>query len=331
VRTDGRHAEVAFVDAWEEDAARRDFTINAMSAARDGTVFDYFGGRADLAAGRVRFVGAAAQRVAEDYLRIFRFFRFFARYGQGAPDEEAFAAIVAGREGVRGLSAERVWAELKRILLAPAPEAAVALMAAAGVLEMVGESASVERLAMLGQAGAPADPLLRVAALWGDKSAALAARLKASAAEGERLGALTGAPALAPAAGDEDIRRALADEDVDVLLGRTWLDGAASPVWHDLRRRIGALRKPVFPLQGRDLAALGMAPGPEMGRILAAVRVWWWQGGCVADRAACLALAGLNRDAHTELDDTVRRDAEELGSGDRVAGHEQEGPAAGEA
>jgi poly(A) polymerase/tRNA nucleotidyltransferase (CCA-adding enzyme) len=331
VRTDGRWAEVEFVDAWEEDAARRDFTINAMSAARDGTLFDYFGGRDDLGAGRVRFVGEAARRVAEDYLRIFRFFRFFARYGRGAADEEALAAIAGGREGVAGLSVERVWAELKRILQAPSPVEAVVLMEATGVLGMVGAGASVERLAALAAAGAPADPLLRVAALFGARSEALAGRMRASAAEGERLAALVRGVTLTPAADAAAIRQALADEEADIVIGRTWLGGEPTGEWEDLRRRIAAARKPVFPLQGRDLAALGMAPGPAMGRVLQRVRDWWWAGGCVADRAACLARARSDGDAHPELDDAVGRDAEELGGGDGVAGHKQEGPAADEA
>jgi poly(A) polymerase/tRNA nucleotidyltransferase (CCA-adding enzyme) len=294
-------------------------------------VFDYFGGRADLAAGRVRFVGEAARRVAEDYLRIFRFFRFFARYGRGAADEEALAAIAAGREGVAGLSVERVWAEMKRILQAPAPVEAVALMEATGVLGMVGAGASVERLRALAAAGAPADPLLRVAALFGAQSEALAARMRASAAETERLAALVRGAALTPAADAAAIGRALADEEAEILVGRSWLIGAPTGEWEELRRRIAAAPKPVFPLQGRDLAALGVAPGPAMGRVLQRVRDWWLDGGCVADRAACLARARSDGDAHTELDDAVRRDAEELGSGDRVAGHEEEGPAADEA
>ena len=99
LQTDGRHAVVAFTDDWRADAARRDFTINAMSATPDGTLFDYFDGAADLQAGRVRFVGDAATRIAEDYLRILRFFRFFARYAAGAPDSEAMAAIETGVPG----------------------------------------------------------------------------------------------------------------------------------------------------------------------------------------------------------------------------------------
>ncbi|MBX9595130.1 MAG: CCA tRNA nucleotidyltransferase, partial [Roseomonas sp.] len=113
VATDGRHAEVAWTTDWAEDAARRDFTINAMSCDGEGRLWDYFGGRADLAAGRVRFVGDAATRLAEDYLRALRFFRFWARYGRGAPDEEAVAAIRGAVEGLaRRIAVERIWMEL---------------------------------------------------------------------------------------------------------------------------------------------------------------------------------------------------------------------------
>src|ERR1700739_1220589 len=111
VETDGRHAVVAFTDDWRADAARRDFTMNALSMTRDGVVFDYFGGIADLRHGVVRFVGDPATRIAEDYLGILRFFRFHARYGVGPPDAAAVAAIRAGVAGLARLSAERVWAE----------------------------------------------------------------------------------------------------------------------------------------------------------------------------------------------------------------------------
>ena len=121
VETDGRHAVVAFTDDWRADAARRDFTINAMSMTRTGEVFDYFGGISDLHAGVVRFVGDPAIRIAEDYLRILRFFRFFARYGRGAADTAALAAIRGGVPGLARLSVERVWSELARILRRPIP------------------------------------------------------------------------------------------------------------------------------------------------------------------------------------------------------------------
>ena len=133
VETDGRHAVVAFTADWQLDASRRDFTINAMSMARDGTVFDYFGGAADLAAGRVRFVGDPATRIAEDYLRILRFFRFYARYGSVPPDPATLDALRDGIPGLSRLSIERVWSELRRILAAPDPAGAVALMQHLGI------------------------------------------------------------------------------------------------------------------------------------------------------------------------------------------------------
>ena len=126
VETDGRHAVVAFTDDWRADAARRDFTINAMSMTRSGDVFDYFGGIGDLRAGILRFVGDPATRIAEDYLRILRYFRFLARYAGGPADPAALAAIRAGVPGLARLSAERVWSELVRILAAPDPRAAIA-------------------------------------------------------------------------------------------------------------------------------------------------------------------------------------------------------------
>lgn len=290
VETDGRHAVVEFTDDWEMDASRRDFTINAMSAARDGAVFDYFGGRDDLAAGRVRFVGEAARRIAEDYLRILRFFRFFARYGRGEPDVEAMAAITALRDGVMGLSAERVWSEVKQILLADDPRAVVALMRDTGVLELVLPGADVARLAAIVARGAPMDALLRVAALLRGDADAFAERWKLSGAEHERLTALMVPGLLVPDADDAALRRALAEVPGEILIGRSWLAQDDKPGWDDLRARLAAMGRPVFPVQGRDVVALGVPPGPAVGEILDEVRRWWMAGGCVADAEACLAV-----------------------------------------
>jgi poly(A) polymerase/tRNA nucleotidyltransferase (CCA-adding enzyme) len=292
VETDGRHAVVAFVDDWQLDASRRDFTINAMSAARDGTVFDYFRGREDLAAGRVRFVGAAAARIEEDYLRIFRFFRFFARYGRGAPDAEAVTAITRLRDGVKNLSAERVWSELKRILAAPDPRVAVRLMRQTGVLDLVLPDADLNRFELLLRRGAPDVLLLKLAALLpGGETAAetFAARWRLSKAEEAELAALSAPNALTPGASDDDLRRALEVEPAEILAGRTWM--APGEGWEAVRARLQAMRRPVFPLQGRDLQALGLMPGPAMGALLQRVRDWWRQGGCVADAAACSTCA----------------------------------------
>ena len=285
VETDGRHARVEFTDDWREDAARRDFTINAMSCTRDGEIFDYFGGRADLAAGIVRFVGEAAARIAEDYLRVLRFFRFFARYGRGGPDARAVAAIAEGREGLRQLSAERVWSEVKKILAAPAPLAAVELMRETGVLEIVLPGAKPERLAALLGRGAPVDPLLRVAALTDED---LAVRLKLSGAEAAALAAWRKPLGLKPEDDEAALRRALAEAPHEMLMGRVWLWGGDGAGWAGLRDRMAAMERPVFPLLGRDLVALGMEPGLRMGEILAEMRRWWMEGGCVAGRVACL-------------------------------------------
>jgi poly(A) polymerase len=285
VATDGRHAVVAFTDDWRADAARRDFTINAMSMARDGTVFDYFDGRTDLAAGIVRFVGDPAARIAEDALRILRFFRFQARYGRGVPDPAAIAAIEGGLAGLAVLSAERVWSELRRILLAPDPAGAVTLMATTGLLPAIlPDGTDPAALGRLVAAGAPADPLLRLAALSTGEADTVATRLRLSGAEREMLAALRAGAPLSPQADDADLRRALADIPAEVLTGRAWLAG---PAWAALRARLAAVPSPVFPLEGRDVLALGLPEGPRVGALLRAVREWWLGGGCVADAEAC--------------------------------------------
>ena len=283
--TDGRHARVAWTDDWRADAARRDFTINAMSMTPAGAVFDYFSGVADLHARRVRFVGDAATRIAEDYLRVLRFFRFFARYG-GVPEAGAVAAIAAGVPGLSLLSAERVWSELKRILAAPDPRASLALMAELGVLGAVlPEAFSLPRLDQLIAAGAPADPLLRFSALFDGDAEALAARLRLSTAEAERLLAIRAAPLASPEMDDAALRRLLADTPADALIDRLWLEGRDG----SLRARLATMPRPIFPLAGRDAVALGVAPGPQVGRLLREVRQWWLAGGCVADADACRA------------------------------------------
>lgn len=288
VQTDGRHATVAWTDDWREDAARRDFTINALSLAQDGTLFDYFGGAADLAARRVRFVGDPATRIAEDALRILRFFRFYARYGAPPPDPAATAAIAAGTARLARLSAERIWSELKKILAAPDPGGAIALMAALGVLAAaIPEGADPAPLARLVAAGAPADPLLRLAALLTGDDGALATRLRLSNEEGITLAALRGTPAPPPGATDADLRRLLADHPAEILAGRVWL--AAPPDAARLLARLAALPVPVFPLEGRDALALGAAPGPAIGAALRATRAWWLDHGCAPDRDALLS------------------------------------------
>ncbi len=289
VETDGRHAVVAFTEDWREDAARRDFTINAMSMERDGTIHDHFGGQADLAAGLVRFVGDPATRIREDFLRILRFFRFYGRYAVSPPDADAIDAIRSLREGLRQLSAERVWSEIKRILAAPDPLPALRLMAETGVLPLVlPEAASLAALERLQARGAPADPLLRVAALIGGQIQPLARRLKLADAERARLAAIAAAPDLPADADAATLRRALAERPAAVLADRSWLtadDGDRSA----LRQRLATTERPAFPLKGRDVLALGAEAGPSVGAALAAVRRWWIERDCLPDEAACRA------------------------------------------
>jgi len=287
--TDGRHAQVAWTTDWQEDAARRDFTMNAMSMLPDGAVFDYFDGVADLRAGRVQFVGDPAARIAEDYLRILRFFRFHARYGRGDPDPAALAALRDGVPGLARLSPERVWSEIKRILATPDPTGAMRLMAGLGILAAILPGPhDLGRLDRLVHLGGPADPVLRLAALTSDAVLDLAARLRMSVAERERLIAMAGPPP-APGMDDDALRRLLADAPPGALTDRAWLVGDAVPGWNAVRARIAALPRPVFPLEGRDALALGLSPGPAVGELLRDMRAWWLDGGCRANAAACRA------------------------------------------
>lgn len=289
VETDGRHASVAWTDSFEQDAARRDFTINAMSVDAGGALHDYFGGVEDLAARRVRFVGNAAARVTEDYLRILRFFRFFARYADGPPDAQAEAAIRQGLDGLARISAERVWSECKRILQAPDPSGAIASMTELGVLARVlPEAADHTRLARLLRSGAPNDPILRLAALLQGDPGGLADRLKLSTAERDLLTAYLGLALRLPAS-DTDLRRALADTPAPIVAGRLWLT-AAPP---DAIQSLATLAPAPFPLEGRHALALGAAPGPAIGQALRQVRAWWLEGGCTADEPSCLTRLAL--------------------------------------
>jgi poly(A) polymerase len=278
VETDGRHAVVAFTGDWRLDASRRDFTINAMSMARDGAVFDYFGGTTDLDAGHVRFVGDPATRIAEDYLRILRFFRFYARYARLPPDPATRDALRHGIPGLARLSVERVWMEIRRIFAAPNPDTAIALMRELGVWDTVlPELANTPHLADL-----PADPVLRLAVMLTGDPLALAARLKLSNQDRDRLARLMTTPS--PGGSDADLRRLLAEHHPDDLIGRTWLDGLP-----DVRSRLAGMQRPVFPLEGRHVLAIGVPAGPHVGDLLRDVRQWWMDNACTDGQAACLA------------------------------------------
>jgi poly(A) polymerase len=296
VVTDGRRAEVAWTTDWKEDAARRDFTINAMALDAEGALHDYFGGAEDLRARRVRFVGDAATRLAEDYLRSLRFFRFQARYGGAVPDAQAVAAIRAAVPGLARLSAERVWMEIKRLLAAPDPRGALALMIETGVLAAVlPEAGRPGRLDPAIAEGAR-DVLLRLAMLIppGVDLAALARRLRVSGEEATRLAALHAGAALPEARDARALRRFAAE--VAARGHATPFEAALVAKAGDPSLDLAPFRQlppgPLFPLHGRDALAIGLPPGPRIGRLLAETRAWWLAGGAEADHAACLAHLG---------------------------------------
>ncbi len=300
VATDGRHAEVAWTTDWAEDAARRDFTINAMSCDAEGRLWDYFGGRADLAAGRVRFVGDAATRLAEDYLRALRFFRFWARYGRGAPDADAVAAIEAAVEGLaRRIAVERIWMEIKRLLEAADPVGALRLMEQTGIRAAVlPEGADPATLAAGLSRGLPRDPVLRLAVLVpaGAADQRLPSRLRWSREEAGQYAAARATGRVTGALDDSALRRLLADHALARLLDASWVaESRGEPGdWPGLRARLDATPVPVFPLRGQDAIDLGHKPDARIGLAMKAVRGWWIEGGCVADRVECLArLAAL--------------------------------------
>lgn len=308
VSTDGRRATVAFTDDWAEDARRRDFTVNALYCDRGGQVFDPLGGMADLEPVRIRFIGDPGARIAEDYLRILRFFRFSAIFSVGgAMDAEGLAACAAHRAGLQRISAERIRVELWKLVVAPAAVPVVREMIACGVYAVtVGHVAHVEALTRLCLiemlAGHAADPVLRLAALATgnrDDASDLARRLKFSVRDRKRLEGAAGGglPASDPAgreakAARVDAYRAGLDAHRDRLL-IAWAR-SAEPVETLVARESSLLldgwEPPVFPLDGRDAMAAGLAAGPAVGRALRAVEDAWIAGGFAAGRDELLGL-----------------------------------------
>jgi len=284
VATDGRHAVVAYTSDWQEDAARRDFTINALFAdPQTGEVFDWFGGVADLHAGCVRFIGDPRARIAEDHLRILRFFRFHARFGRGDPDIAALDACAARANDLMALSRERIADELLKLLATAAPLAALRLMLGRDILKPVlpeiATPDSLDRLiAREADLQVPGDSIRRLAALIGPRpetAAQIAARLRLSKAKAKRLVAacIVDAPqtvgALAYRIGVESAIDRL-------LLG----NGDAA----DLASLDGWTR-PVLPIAGGTLVARGLTPGPVVAATLSAIETAWIAEGFPSGRA----------------------------------------------
>ncbi|KZC98301.1 CCA tRNA nucleotidyltransferase, partial [Oceanibaculum pacificum] len=313
VETDGRRATVAFTDDWAEDAKRRDFTMNALFLDMDGALYDPVGGLPDLEARRVRFIGDAEQRIREDVLRILRFFRFHVQHGRGMPDADGLAACARLASLLPGLAGERVCAEIMNLLAAEDPAPTLHLMREQGVLTpILPEARNLPRLAALvrltgHREEADPDPLRRLVALLPDApaGAAVAWRLRLSNAARDRLAAML-APAVIidPAADAPARRRALYAVGKEIFRDLVLLDwaqrladqGNSLPDWVSAGYRVHLAaadhwRRPSLPVTGADLLALGVAPGPAMGRLLKRLEAWWVAADFAPDRAACLAQA----------------------------------------
>ena len=293
VETDGRRATVAFTDDWLEDASRRDFTFNALYADLDGTLYDPFDGRRDLAAGRVRFIGDADTRITEDRLRVLRFFRFYAWYGRPPLDGPGFDACRRHAGALGSLSGERVSKELLRLLEAPAPADALQAMAEAGALDRwLPEYDNVARLKVLVAREDRPDALRRLAAVVraGTDATALGKRLKLSTQQALRLDVmLAREPALDLLGGPKAWRAAIHHLGNNLYADRLLLDADTPGDWRAALALARSWTPPDLPVSGADALALGLAPGPRVGALIAAVERWWIDGDFAADRAGCLA------------------------------------------
>ncbi|RWE69996.1 CCA tRNA nucleotidyltransferase [Mesorhizobium sp.] len=315
IETDGRRAKVSFGRDWKADAERRDFTINALYAEADGTIVDLVGGVADIEARRLRFIGDPEARIREDYLRILRFFRFFAWYGDGRPDAEGLKACARLKEGLGQLSVERVWSELKKLLSAPDPSRALLWMRQASVLTSVlpeSEKWGIDAIHALTRAekdlGWTPDPLLRLEAIVPPDAArlkALAERLRFSVSDAGRLRQWALTVPVDPKTTEAELAKRLYRGDHQGLVDRLRLSLASA------RRRAvedndalleaggfsrllafaGKWKKPDFPLKGADLTTLGASPGPKLGATLKNLENEWVESGFALDRGALLERA----------------------------------------
>ena len=289
VETDGRHAKVIFTKSFAADATRRDFTINALYCSRKGEITDYTDGYGDLRRNRVKFVGKASARIAEDYLRILRFFRFQAAYGKGAADRDGLAACKRLRKGLQQISTERIRQELMKLLAAPRAAETLQVMAKAGILKLVLPYAEEWRVLKR----LPPDPVLRLAVLAREANE-LKETLRLSNEEASRISFVVAAPGLSPALREKE-RRAL----LYALGPEQWSDAVAlsfarsraklgDRAWAKLLRFADHWQAPTFPLNGGDLLLQGHAAGPQIGEMLQRAEDYWIAGDFTANKKGLL-------------------------------------------
>ena len=316
VETDGRHADVAFGTDWQIDAERRDFTINALYAAADGRVLDPVGGLADIASRTIRFIGEAEKRIAEDRLRILRFFRFFAWYGGGRPDADGLKASVRAKESLGKLSAERVWKEMKALLSAPDPSRALLWMRQTGVLtfllpetEKWGIDAIPGLIQVENDHGWSSDPLLRLMAMLPPdrvRLETLAQRLKLSKAESQRIYDWSMATPPQPTTAGTALDRLMYRHGREATMDRLKIAMANVKVraadalevamadmakLSALLKRADKWTRPMLPISGKDLLDAGMAPGEEVGKRLRLAEDKWVESNFALDRDRLMEIA----------------------------------------
>ncbi|MDD4616513.1 MAG: CCA tRNA nucleotidyltransferase [Alphaproteobacteria bacterium] len=301
VETYGRHAKVQFTDDWQEDASRRDFTMNAMSVDAQGALYDYFGGEADAKAGRVRFIGDPRQRIREDVLRILRYFRFYAFFGRSNPDADALGACRDLASLIPTLSAERISKEFLKLLSADTPVPSLRLMMETGVLiAFMPEITSLDRLEALlktEKANAVAlcaerEPVLRLASLLPPIEAdarAVASKLKLSNRDTEALATLAKLPEfLEDTDVPQTLHRLLYAYGAGNCRAATLLKGGnVAPALDEISR----WKIPVFPAKGEDIVKLGVPAGPQVGQVLRALEKWWIDNDFQPNRQACMEQA----------------------------------------
>ena len=303
VETYGRRAQVRYTDDWLADAGRRDFTVNTLYCDLEGRLYDPYGGLADLRAGRIRFVGAAEERIREDVLRLLRFFRFRAHYGMGPPDDEGLNACIRLAPLLVDLSGERVAGEMLRLLEAPDPIVEIARMIEGGVMAyLLPRAVRIDRLRALVAVETglgEADSLRRLGALLErDSAEAVSDRLVLSNAERARLARMNEpAAAIGHDLGAQAQRLAiyrLGSEAFRDLVLLAWAEDSAGTepaheaAWRAMLETVKCWESPELPARGRDALALGLTPGPAVGEALSQVEAWWIAGDFEADRSAVL-------------------------------------------
>ncbi len=299
IETDGRKATVAFTDDWAADAARRDFTLNALYCSPDGQVFDPVGGLDDLSIRLIRFVGDPEARIQEDYLRILRFFRFLSQYGQDDVDADGLAACTNLQNGLKQLSRERIGQETRKLLCGRRADEVAVLMNAAGINRtLFGVEMDAELLASVnvraGSLGLTPDYTTLLAAalpLSGDEQAT---QLRLSNAQIRSLNEVQSAVPPSPHLRDNERKVVLYQTGADtwkraVLLAWAHDGEPGDEDWARLYKLPDEWEMPVFPVTGSDLLASGFEPGPQVGETLKALQDWWVAGGFAASREELLA------------------------------------------